>query len=157
MNKIYLAFLLVIIEWSCSSNQVSKTLAIEHSETAKRIMNKNWLEADVLVVHNPDTTLHNITRQFPAPERDDVLMLLADGTYRYDEGATKINEAHKQTFVEGQWTLDEEKRILQLTANGSTDTYNIVEVTDSTLVLTLAVVQTKKSYAYRLTFKEQSK
>lgn len=139
---------------ACSHKQVTTQSVNDHSETAKMIMNRQWLEADVAVVQNPDTVLQDITLQFPAPERDDVLILLEDGTYQYDEGASKYNSVLKQTFVEGRWKVDEAKRELQLTANGSTDTYEIVDVTDSTLLLKLSVVRPSTSYAYHLSFRK---
>ena len=155
--KPYLPLFVLLLACACSKKQVATHAAIDHSETAKMIMNQQWLESDVSVIHNPDTVLHDITLQFPAPERDDVLIFSGDGTYQYDEGATKSNSILKQTFVEGQWKLDEAKRELQLMANGSTDTYEIVSVTDTSLVLKLTIVRPSKSYAYHLSFKRAKK
>jgi hypothetical protein len=39
-----------------------------------------------------------------------------------------------------------------LTANGSINTYDILEITDSTLVLKLNITQRSRSYAYTLYF-----
>jgi hypothetical protein len=151
--KSCLPLFVIVLACACSKKQVTTQTVSDHSETAKMIMNRQWLESDVSVIHNPDTALHDITLQFPAPERDDVLIFSADGTYKYDEGATKSNSFLKQTFVEGQWKLDEDQRTLQLMANGSADTYEIVAITDSTLVLKLTVVRPSKFYAYHLSFK----
>jgi hypothetical protein len=150
-------FVVLGVVASCSHKQTATHPPTEFSETVKRIVNTYWLEQDVLIVHHPDTIDRNITNQFPAPERDDVLILADDGTYRYEEGASKFDPLHKQVFVEGKWTVDESRNTLQLTANGSTDTYSIVEATDSTLVLKLEVVQPAKTYAYTLSFNRVNK
>jgi hypothetical protein len=154
-NKVLRVLLLLLVS-GCTHQQLVQQPVPEHSATSKLIMNKRWLEADVKVMQHPDTTARDITLQFPAHERDDVLILLEDGTYQYDEGATRHHPSHQQVFVKGTWQLDEPKKMLYLTANGSINTYEILEVTDSTLVLKLAITKRTKSYAYTLHFKGAS-
>jgi hypothetical protein len=147
--------ILIALCFACSPKQTPTLSKINLSPTAQLLAEKRWAETDVFVIHNPDTVSRNITRQFPQQERDDVLILAGDGTYKYDEGTTKFNTLHKQVFTEGNWTVDETRKILLLSANGSTDEYEILEVTESMLVLKLNVVQRTRSYAYRLSFKRE--
>src|SRR5688572_28864228 len=98
MKKICTMLSVSLLMIACSPKQITTQSNNDHSETAKMIMNRHWLEADVAVVHNPDTALQDITFQFPAPERDDVLILSEDGTYQYDEGASKHSSQLTQTF-----------------------------------------------------------
>jgi hypothetical protein len=138
---------------ACTNKQTITQAVVEHSATAKLLLNKRWMEADVHVVQNPDTAMLDITMQFPSYERDDVLVFFESGTYQYDEGATRYNTLHQQVFVNGRWKVDEREKVLYLTANGSTDKYEILALSDSALVLKLNVVQRTKSYSYALHFK----
>jgi hypothetical protein len=149
------SIILIAVCFACSPKQTPALLKVNLSPTAQLVAGKRWVEANVFVIHNPDTVSRDITRQFPQQERDDVLILADDGTFKYDEGTTKFNALHKQVFTEGNWTVDENRKILFLSANGSTDEYEILELTDSTLVLKLNVMQRTRSYAYRLIFKRE--
>lgn len=144
--------ILILTVTGCSRKQVPTQA--ELSPTARLMTSIVWQESDVLVRQQTDTLPRVITNQFPSPERDDKIEFLEDGTYRYHEGATKHDPNHKEIFVTGTWHVDESKQLLTLTANESSDTYRIVEVTDSTLVLVLPMNTGSKSYSYTLKFKK---
>jgi hypothetical protein len=152
-NYLIVPAILIIPLLGCSHKKMSTQLpTFEHSATAKLLINKHWLEGDVLLTEHPDTTVRNITLQFPAPERDDILILREDGTFLYDEGVSRHNPNHKRIFSHGTWQVVEQNKQLLLTANGSTNTYDILEITDSILVLKLGITQRSRSYAYTLHF-----
>jgi hypothetical protein len=146
------AVILIIAATGCSHKQVPTQP--ELSPTARLMTSTVWQESDVLVLQQADTLPLVITNQFPTPERDDKIEFLEDGTYRYHEGATKHDPNHKEIFVTGTWHVDETRQLLTLTANESSDTYRIAEVTDSTLVLVLPMNTGSKSYSYTLKFKK---
>ncbi|UXE67281.1 MAG: hypothetical protein KA713_01355 [Chryseotalea sp. WA131a] len=152
-NYLIIPAVLIILLSGCSHKNIATQLpTFEHSSTAKLLINKHWLEGDVLLTEHPDTTVRNITLQFPAPERDDILILREDGTYLYDEGASRDKPNDKRIFSHGTWQVVEQNKRLLLTANGSINTYDILEITDSTLVLKLNITQRSRSYAYTLYF-----
>lgn len=142
----------ILVATGCSHKQVPTQA--ELSPTATLISSIVWHESDVLIRQEADTLPQIITNQFPSPEQDDKIEFLKDGSYRYHEGDTKHDPNHKDIFVTGTWHIDESKQLLTLTANESSDTYRIVEVTDSTLVLVLPMNTASKSYSYTLKFKK---
>jgi hypothetical protein len=151
----WIAISLCCIILSCSSKPVATIAPPEYSAAVKQLLNKQWLEGEVTLIQDTASMVaQDITTQFPKVERDDVLILFENGTYHYDEGKSKYDSANKQVFVKGNWRVNETEKKLVLNANGSSNTYNIIEITDSTLILDLPMVQRKKSYTYRLSFKK---
>ena len=70
-----------------------------------------------------------------ACSKDDVTTFKADKTYTEDEGATKCNAGDPQVFTNGTWTFNADETAVTTTENGATqsDTYNVAELTETTL------------------------
>lgn len=65
-------------------------------------------------------------------QADDTFTFATDGTYTFDEGATKEDPSDPQTQT-GTWEFAENETVIKLTYGGITINQEIVELTTSTL------------------------
>jgi TonB family protein len=123
------------------------------TERAKLLTAYHWKEATIIVhqIKDADTVTNNVTNQFASIDRDDLTTLNEDGTFIFEEGATKFKPMSAQRYQKGTWQLDSSEKILSLTFNNSTDHYTILALDSTRLVVRLSVESDDSTYAYIIT------
>lgn len=80
------------------------------------------------------TKVTNVYAQFPACVKDDLVIFKKNGTVNFDEGATKCEPNDAQT-VNALWSLNPAETIISITQTGETESWKILELTNSKLVV----------------------
>ncbi len=146
--KHLLIYLLVasmgIASTSCKKDTVSAT-----PTKTELLTNKNWIATAVTVspaLPIGGTLITDYYSQLPSCSKDDFIRFETPSTYKEDEGAVKCNNADPQTVI-GTWTFNGDQSVVTTsTATGGTQSYNIVEITDSSLKYSVAVVSNGVTY-----------
>lgn len=79
-------------------------------------------------------TISDMWSFLPDCSKDGFMNFHDDGTMVYDEGATKCDPGDPQTET-GTWTFTDNETRLSTTSGGVTEIVDIVELTDSKLVI----------------------
>jgi hypothetical protein len=111
----------------------------EPATPTQLLVGKKWqLISDVLSYPGyPDTNLY--TQMRPC-SHDDYRQFNTPNTYVYDEGATKCSILDSQTTL-GLWAFSDNDSKLTITDTNYSDTYTVVELSDSSLKMTMPVPQ----------------
>jgi hypothetical protein len=100
------------------------------------------------------TPVTNIYAQLPACIKDDLTVFKTNGTVNFDEGPSKCETNDPQTTT-GTWALSTDEKVLSVTTDGETESWNIEELKGNTfkahyeiqedgVTYTLSVVYQKK-------------
>ena len=111
----------------------------EPATRTQLLVGKKWqLMSDVLSYPGyPDTDLY---AQMRPCSHDDYRQFNTPNTYVYDEGATKCSTLASQTTL-GVWAFSDNDSKLVLTDPNYSDTYTIIELSESRLKMTMPVPQ----------------
>lgn len=94
----------------------------------------------------------------PACSTDDFTVYNANGTVTYDEGLTKCEPDDPQTQT-GTWSFTENETKISETFDGETQSYNLIELTETTLKMSYSIVEDfgdgEKSYTFTGTYSVQ--
>ena len=86
--------------------------------------------------------------------KDDIYKFSSDGKYMIDEGVTKCNQQDSQIYEEGTWVISEDilKRTYPVTNGDFTETYTIIELTQTQMVLERTITEQGRSYKLTITY-----
>ena len=156
--KRLLLYLLVatagIASTGCKKDTVTATPAPTKTEL---LTNKNWvLTAETVSpgINAGGTVITDLYGQMPACSKDDFIRFETPNVYKEDEGATKCSSTSPQTTT-GTWVFNADQTIITTTSQGSTpQSLNVVELTDSTLKITVVVANNGVNYTITATFRK---
>jgi hypothetical protein len=102
----------------------------------------------------PETDLYPIA----APDsctKDDITVFKTDLTYTREEGATKCDTTAEQIFETGTWSFsgNNTKLIQTKSTSGTADTYDILELSETTLILSFKETNNGVDYTFTQTLK----
>lgn len=86
-------------------------------------------------------------------EKDDVTTFKAGGVLTLDEGATKCNASDPQVYSTGTWSLAADNKTITVTEDGSTYTYVIQSITETSMTVTQTEVFSGTTYTSTISFK----
>lgn len=102
--------------------------------TNKDLISRNWKVTALTGTFAPLPAI-DLYAQMDACEKDDILKISSNGTYTLDEGATKCVSTDPQIIESGSWSFSNNETKLIL----GTETFDIVSLTTTTMVITQAV------------------
>lgn len=73
----------------------------------------------------------DIFSKFENCEKDDLFIYKADGSYSFEEGATKCDPADAQIWETGKWSISADGKLLTITPKGESPTPNAIEKLDA--------------------------
>lgn len=113
-----------------------------------------WKESSVIAYKllSGDTLVYNISKQFGSTDKDDLSIFREDGTFLFEEGQTKHTLQSAQKYYTGSWQVSMDAAELKLTTPHGSDTYQILQLDSSQMVLKLFVTNEKNIYYYLLTY-----
>ncbi len=158
MKSVLISILIASSLLSCTS---SRKLASEHlcSIKFKRtkqnldLINKRWSETSIKVLmRQNDHTELDITDQFMLSDIDDLMIFHENGTFVFDEGASKATPGSHQVYGSGSWALYEKESKLVLCTDDYQTVYEVVVLNPNELILHLKESDSRKSYTYVLTY-----
>ncbi len=141
---------------SCS-NKVHRNKSIPTTisltDQGRLLVGTPWKEKAIEVVYDKiqQEENQNITGQFAKTDLDDLMVFSEDGTYRFEEGKSKLRKESIDVYENGNWFIEDNK--LVLTSNHSKTTYLIHKVVSDSLVLLLPVAN--ENYHYMITYLKQ--
>lgn len=146
-NQHVLFFLALACTLSCGKEE--KKDDPQPPTQTQRLSAKKWQVRSSTLTSptQPDVDLYALVRSC---SQDDFVEFAAQRTFRSDEGPTKCQSTDIQTRL-GVWALNANETQLMVTFNGSTTSYTIDELTDTSLRLTTnrtqsnGVVSTQKN------------
>lgn len=100
------------------------------------------------------TPVTNIYAQLPACVKDDLTVFKTNGTVNFDEGPSKCNTNDPQT-TSGTWALSTDEKILSVTTDGDTESWNIEELKDDTFRAHYEITQDELTYTFTVVFKKK--
>ena len=118
-----------------------------------------WKESSVVAykLKNNDTLTYAITNQYDGTDKDDLSLFRENGTFLFEEGKTKFTPQSSQKYYTGLWQVREDQKELILKTAQSMDTYQIIQLDSSQMVLKLFVKNEENTYYYLLTYTPVSK
>jgi hypothetical protein len=120
---------------------------------------KNWVLVSQTVspgINFNGTLITDLYAQMDDCSKDDISKFNSNGTYTFEEGATKCDVNDPQVFDSGTWVFNSDETILVLTSPSSgTVNAEIVELTSSKCVITQE--ETLDGIVYTITNTFQSK
>jgi hypothetical protein len=128
MKNNYLRLLLFFfsLTWVISCSDEDKP-----APTKTELISRNWLIQDLL--YSDGGTPISIIGFMEACDKDNILQIKNDNTYKELEGATKCNAADPDIAEQGTWAFAENETKIQLTALGESRTFSLLELTSSSL------------------------
>ena len=157
-----------IVTWSlcitlyfaaCKSTQAINTTAtacelnFELTERAQLLLDKQWSETSIKVLRRAgEAQTMDVTDQFMPSDLDDVIIFHRDGTFLFDEGASKARQESQQVYGAGSWTLIEENKQLVLCSQSKYTIYEVVDLAPDQLILQLGIDKPDESYTYELIY-----
>lgn len=118
------------------------------------LTNKNWIATAVTV--SPayplgGTLVTDFYAQLSACSKDDFIRFETPAVYKEDEGTVKCVATDPQTTI-GTWAFNGDQTVLTVTPQGSTSqSYNIVDLTDSSLKYSVATAIGGITYTFTFT------
>ncbi len=152
-KAITLLLFAVLLQVSCvkqSPRNKLPTLDFELTNSGKILIDKNWREVTVEVINHQEdkNQSKNITGQFNRSDLDDLMIFLKDGTYKFEEGQSKLSTESKQVYEIGNWFLDGDQLVLE--TEESRTNYIVKKISPNTLILALPVKY--EDYHYLITY-----
>lgn len=121
------------------------------------LTNKNWVATAITIspaLPLGGTLITDYYAQLPSCTKDDFIRFETPSIYKEDEGAVKCNPAKPQTVI-GTWTFNGDQSVVTTsTPTGGTQSYNIVELSDSSLKYSVAVVSNGITYTLTISNKK---
>ena len=150
--------LLSILLIACKSRQITKhdnvcALNFKLTKDSEVLIDRPWTETNITVLNwdeNGDS--NDVTDQFMPSDLDDVIIFKKDGTFAFDEGASKARPESAQVYESGNWALYHEEKKLILCTDGNNTIYEVVDINPELLVLQLQKSKLGKKYTYTLTY-----
>ncbi len=66
-------------------------------------------------------------------DKDDLSTFFEDGSYQFDEGATKCDPDNPQIFEEGTWSFNADETVMTLVSDGISTEFTLITLNESTL------------------------
>lgn len=128
----FATFLMGLTVLGCSKKEEKPT-----PSKTELLTNKNWIELSNSVSPGlPNASgvlITDLYGQYQPCDKDDFLRFETPNVFKSDEGATKCNQSAAQTTT-GTWVFNADQTIITITPqNGSPVSFNITELTDSSL------------------------
>ncbi len=99
------------------------------------------------------TPVTNIYAQLPACIKDDLTVFKTNGTVNFDEGVSKCDPNAPQT-TSGTWAFSTDEKVLSVTQDGDTESWNIEELKDNTFKAHYEITEDGLTYTFTVTFKK---
>ena len=128
MKQTKYALLLLLATVACSKKKDDPT---PPATRAMMLSAKKW-QLRSSTIEAPGQQLVDIYAQLGSCSKDDFEQFSLPNTFIYDEGPTKCGPADPQIQV-GVWALTNNDTELTITAAGSSETFKITELTESSL------------------------
>ena len=117
-----------------------KTLLLLLLATRVQMLSAKKWQLRTSTIEAPGQQIVDIYAQLGSCSKDDFEQFSLPNTFIYDEGPTKCNPADPQKQV-GVWALTNNDKELTITAAGSSDTFQIVELTENSLKVSTTQAQ----------------
>lgn len=120
MKSVLFSILIVFSLFSCTSSRKLAadqlcSIKFKRTEQSLDLINKKWTEISIKVLmRQNDHTELDITDQFMSSDIDDLMIFHEDGTFIFDEGASKATSGSHQVYGSGNWALYEKESKLVL-------------------------------------------
>jgi hypothetical protein len=98
------------------------------------------------------TPVTNIYAQLPACIKDDNTVFKTSGTVNFDEGGSKCDPNDPQT-TSGTWALSTDEKVLSMTTDGDTESWNIEALDDKAFKANYEITQEGLTYTFTIVFK----
>lgn len=159
MKSALISILIACSLLSCTSSRklaADRLCSIKFKRTKQslHLINKKWTEISIKVfMRQNDHTEMDITDQFMASDIDDLMIFHEDGTFVFDEGASKATPGSHQVYGSGSWALYEKEAKLVLCMDDYQTIYEVMELNPHEMILQLKESNSRKSYTYVLTYR----
>lgn len=100
------------------------------------------------------TPVTNVYAQLPACIKDDLTVFKTNGTVNFDEGPSKCETNDPQT-TSGTWALSADEKVLSVTTDGETESWNIDELKGSTFKAKYEVEEGGLTYTFSVVFQKK--
>ncbi len=149
-----LLIVLIITFVGCKKNSSNKS-------KTELLTQKAWIQSNSEIKSGTsDWSIDPNWTYTPSCEKDDNVVLKADGTFEKNEGATKCNPSDSQVYITGVWsllndgnTLVETGREVGTTGSAITDTYTIDKLDENTMILSFSETDRGITTMYRGTLR----
>ena len=119
------------------------------------IVGKNWKIKTYFVSENNGVSYD----VFAGPNvsqctKDDIYKFSSDGKYMIDEGVTKCSQQDSQIYEEGTWIISDNilKRTYPVTNGDFTESYTIIELIPTQMVLERTLKEQGSTYKLTITY-----
>ena len=126
--SVTIAFLALLSLTACKKDGSSS------NSTKKDLISRNWKITALTGTFPPLPTI-DLYAQMSACEKDNILKISSNGTYVFDEGATKCVSTDPQIIESGNWSFNSTETKVTI----GSDTYDIISLSATTLVISQAV------------------
>lgn len=119
------------------------------------IVGKNWKIKTYFVSQNNSPAFDvYATPNVTECTKDDIYKFTSDGKYIIDEGATKCSQLDSQIYEEGTWVIADNKlnRTYPVMNGAFTETFNIIELTSTQMVLERTITERGDTYKLTITY-----
>jgi hypothetical protein len=150
MKKIYLALIVSLFFAILSCKK-------DDAPTKKELLTgKNWiLVAETVTpgIYINGVLITDSYAQMDDCSKDDLSKFNSDGTYTFEEGATKCDVNDPQVWDSGTWVFNSDQTILVITSpDYGTGNAKIIELTSSKLIVTLEETDEGIKYTFTDTY-----
>ena len=118
------------------------------------LTDKNWVATAITVSPGfplGGTLVTDFYAQAPSCSKDDFIRFEKPAVYKDDEGAVRCTTTDPQTTI-GTWAFNGDQTVITVTPQGSTaQSYNVVELTDSSLKYSVGTVISGITYILTIT------
>ncbi len=135
----HLNLLIILAAFSILFSSCNKDDDAQPATKTDFLVDKNWVPTAITI--NPAIQLNDSSvtndwygRVLPACVQDDIKIFSRNGSYRGEEGDDKCNSGDPQIFELGDWAFSDDETKLVVSANGNFSSYDIQELTATSLI-----------------------
>jgi Lipocalin-like domain len=113
---------------SCKKDETQQQAPIP---TTKDLIAKNWRQTSSVATYSYQPGSFDDFATWPPCDKDNISKYNINGTYTYTGGASKCNPSEQEVLDSGSWSLSNNDTKFSFTTSGTTYTFDIVEITNS--------------------------
>ena len=117
---------------------------------------KNWIISAETVspgISSGGTIITDLYGQFQSCQKDDFVRFETPNVLKDDEGAVKCVSTDPQTTT-GTWVFNADQSIITITEGATIQSLNIIELTDSSLKVTVSQTSNNVAYTFTVTYRK---
>jgi hypothetical protein len=150
MNKNLFAIALFVLATAFATTGCDK----DDPKTNADLIIGNWKTTAATVSPELPFIGSDIFAQYDPCDKDDIAIFEPNGVFKSDEGATKCDPNDPQTLT-GTYAFNPDQTVLTVNDGVDPQSYNIVELTESTMRASFTENSTGVVYTYTVTFTKQ--